>query len=65
MIIFVINYIYNHSPGIWTGLVGSPDSWFTVLIRTRMGNDIQSKAVAAGMFETKPIGKVKQISSSS
>ncbi|PAV10786.1 hypothetical protein ASJ81_12320 [Methanosarcina spelaei] len=35
------------------------DGWSTVFIRTRVGNDVWSKAVAAGRFETKPIEEVK------
>ncbi len=44
---------------ISTGSVGSPDGWSTVFIRTKVGNDIWSKAVDAGLFETKPIEEVK------
>lgn len=44
---------------ISTGSVGSPDGWSTVFIRTKKGNEVWSKAVAAGMFETKPIEDVK------
>jgi coenzyme F420 hydrogenase subunit beta len=42
-----------------TGSVGSPDGWSTVFVRTKVGNDIWSKAVAEGFFETKPIEEVK------
>jgi len=41
------------------GSVGSPDGWSTVFIRTKKGNEVWSKAVADGMFETKPIEEVK------
>ena len=44
---------------ISTGSVGSPDGWSTVFIRTKKGTEVWSKAVAAGMFETKPIEDVK------
>lgn len=44
---------------ISTGSVGSPDGWSTVFIRTKKGNEVWSKAVADGMFETKPIEDVK------
>ena len=44
---------------ISTGSVGSPDGWSTVFIRTKKGNELWSKAIAAGMFETKPIEEVK------
>ena len=44
---------------ISTGYVGSPDGWSTVFVRTKVGNDVWSKAVAAGMIETKPIEEVK------
>lgn len=44
---------------ISTGYVGSTDGWSTVFVRTKIGNDVWSKAVAAGMIETKPIEEVK------
>lgn len=44
---------------ISTGYVGSPDGWSTVFVRTKIGNDVWSKALAAGMIETKPIEEVK------
>ncbi|MGB9927729.1 MAG: Coenzyme F420 hydrogenase/dehydrogenase, beta subunit C-terminal domain, partial [Methanosarcina sp.] len=53
-----LDYVSNLAD-ISTGSVGSPDGWSTVFIRTRAGNEIWSKAVAAGMFETKPIEDVK------
>jgi coenzyme F420 hydrogenase subunit beta len=53
-----LDYVSNLAD-ISTGSVGSPDGWSTVFIRTRVGNDIWSRAVAAGLFETKPIEEVK------
>jgi len=42
-----------------TGSVGSPDGWSTVFVRTKKGEDVWAKAMAAGCFETKPIEQVK------
>ena len=53
-----LDYVSNLGD-ISTGSVGSPDGWSTVFVRTKVGNDVWSKAVAAGMFETKPIEDVK------
>lgn len=53
-----LDYVSNLGD-ISTGSVGSPDGWSTVFVRTRVGNDIWSKAVDAGLFETKPIEEVK------
>ena len=53
-----LDYVSNLAD-ISTGSVGSPDGWSTVFIRTKVGNDIWSKAVDAGLFETKPIEEVK------
>ncbi|MDR7667244.1 coenzyme F420 hydrogenase subunit beta [Methanosarcina sp. Z-7115] len=53
-----LDYVSNLAD-ISTGSVGSPDGWSTVFIRTKIGNDIWSKAVDAGLFETKPIEEVK------
>nr|WP_255350351.1 Coenzyme F420 hydrogenase/dehydrogenase, beta subunit C-terminal domain [Methanosarcina sp. 2.H.A.1B.4] len=53
-----LDYVSNLAD-ISTGSVGSPDGWSTVFIRTRKGNDIWSKAAAAGMFETKPIEEAR------
>ena len=53
-----LDYVSNLAD-ISTGSVGSPDGWSTVFIRTKKGNEVWSKAVAAGMFETKPIEEVK------
>ncbi|MCO5383316.1 MAG: coenzyme F420 hydrogenase subunit beta [Methanosarcina barkeri] len=53
-----LDYVSNLAD-ISTGSVGSPDGWSTVFIRTKVGNDIWSRAVAAGLFETKPIEDVK------
>jgi coenzyme F420 hydrogenase subunit beta len=53
-----LDYVSNLAD-ISTGSVGSPDGWSTVFIRTKKGNDVWSRAVAAGLFETKPIEEVK------
>jgi coenzyme F420 hydrogenase subunit beta len=53
-----LDYVSNLAD-ISTGSVGSPDGWSTVFIRTKVGNQIWSKAVAAGLFETKPIDEGK------
>jgi len=53
-----LDYVSNLGD-ISTGSVGSPDGWSTVFVRTKVGNDVWSKAVASGMFETKPIEGVK------
>jgi coenzyme F420 hydrogenase subunit beta len=53
-----LDYVSNLAD-ISTGSVGSPDGWSTVFVRTRVGNDVWSKAVAEGLFETKPIEEVK------
>ena len=53
-----LDYVSNLAD-ISTGSVGSPDGWSTVFIRTKKGNEVWSKAVAAGLFETKPIEEVK------
>ncbi len=53
-----LDYVSNLAD-ISTGSVGSPDGWSTVFIRTKKGNEVWSKAVAAGLFETKPIEDVK------
>ena len=53
-----LDYVSNLAD-ISTGSVGSPDGWSTVFIRTKKGNEVWSKAAAAGMFETKPIEEVK------
>jgi coenzyme F420 hydrogenase subunit beta len=53
-----LDYVSNLAD-ISTGSVGSPDGWSTVFIRTKKGNEVWSKAVAAGMFETKPIEEGK------
>jgi coenzyme F420 hydrogenase subunit beta len=42
-----------------TGSVGSPDGWSTVFVRSKKGDSVWAKAVAAGCFETKPIEQVK------
>jgi coenzyme F420 hydrogenase subunit beta len=53
-----LDYVANLSD-VSTGSVGSPDGWSTVFVRTKNGDDIWAKAVAAGCFETKPIEQVK------
>jgi coenzyme F420 hydrogenase subunit beta len=53
-----LDYVSNLGD-ISTGSVGSPDGWSTVFVRTKVGNDVWSEAVAAGMFETMPIEEVK------
>ncbi|AKJ38015.1 coenzyme F420 hydrogenase subunit beta [Methanosarcina barkeri] len=53
-----LDYVSNLAD-ISTGSVGSPDGWSTVFVRTKVGNEIWSKAVAEGLFETKPIEEVK------
>ncbi|AKB35563.1 Coenzyme F420 hydrogenase subunit beta [Methanosarcina siciliae C2J] len=53
-----LDYVSNLGD-ISTGSVGSPDGWSTVFVRTKVGNDIWSKAVDEGLFETKPIEEVK------
>jgi coenzyme F420 hydrogenase subunit beta len=53
-----LDYVANLSD-VSTGSVGSPDGWSTVFVRTKKGDDIWAKAMAAGCFETKPIDQVK------
>ncbi len=53
-----LDYVSNLGD-ISTGSVGSPDGWSTVFVRTRKGEETWNKAVAAGLFETKPIDQVK------
>lgn len=53
-----LDYVANLGD-ISTGSVGSPDGWSTVFIRTKKGEEIWNRAVAAGCFETKPIEQVK------
>lgn len=53
-----LDYVSNLAD-ISTGSVGSPDGWSTVFARTKKGNEIWSRAVDAGLFETKPIEDVK------
>ncbi|MBP2133816.1 coenzyme F420 hydrogenase subunit beta [Methanomicrobium sp. W14] len=53
-----LDYVANLSD-ISTGSVGSPDGWSTVFVRTKKGDDIWSKAITAGCFETKDIASVK------
>ena len=42
-----LDYVSNLGD-ISTGSVGSPDGWSTVFVRTKVGNDVWSKAVAVG-----------------
>jgi len=53
-----LDYVANLAD-VSTGSVGSPDGWSTVFARTKKGDDVWSKAVAAGYFETKDIATVK------
>jgi coenzyme F420 hydrogenase subunit beta len=53
-----LDYVANLAD-VSTGSVGSPDGWSTVFVRSKKGDDIWSKAMAAGCFETKPIEQVK------
>jgi coenzyme F420 hydrogenase subunit beta len=53
-----LDYVANVSD-ISTGSVGSPDGWSTVFVRSKIGDSVWAKAMAAGCFETQPIEKVK------
>jgi coenzyme F420 hydrogenase subunit beta len=53
-----LDYVANLAD-ISTGSVGTPDGWSTVFVRSKKGNDVWAKAMAAGVFETKPIEEVK------
>ena len=53
-----LDYVANLAD-ISTGSVGTPDGWSTVFVRSKKGNDVWAKAMAAGCFETKPIEEVK------
>jgi coenzyme F420 hydrogenase subunit beta len=53
-----LDYVANLAD-VSSGSVGSPDGWSTVFVRTKKGDDIWAKAMAAGCFETKPIDQVK------
>ena len=53
-----LDYVANLGD-ISTGSVGSPDGWSTVFVRSKIGDSVWAKAVAAGCFETQPIEKVK------
>jgi coenzyme F420 hydrogenase subunit beta len=53
-----LDYVANLAD-ISTGSVGSPDGWSTVFVRSKKGDDVWAKAMAAGCFETKPIDQVK------
>lgn len=53
-----LDYVSNLAD-VSTGSVGAPDGWSTVFVRTKNGENIWSKAIAAGCFETKPMDTVK------
>jgi coenzyme F420 hydrogenase subunit beta len=53
-----LDYVANLAD-VSCGSVGSPDGWSTVFVRSKKGDDIWTKAMAAGCFETKPIDQVK------
>jgi len=53
-----LDYVSNLAD-VSTGSVGAPDGWSTVFVRTKNGEDIWAKAIAAGCFETKPMDTVK------
>jgi len=53
-----LDYVANLGD-ISTGSVGSPDGWSTVFVRSKIGDTVWAKAMAAGVFETQPIEKVK------
>jgi coenzyme F420 hydrogenase subunit beta len=53
-----LDYVANLGD-ISTGSVGSPDGWSTVFVRSKIGDSVWAKAMAAGCFETQPIEKVK------
>jgi coenzyme F420 hydrogenase subunit beta len=53
-----LDYVANLAD-ISTGSVGSPDGWSTVMVRSKIGDSVWAKAMAAGVFETQPIEKVK------
>ncbi|WML67021.1 MAG: Coenzyme F420 hydrogenase subunit beta [Methanoregula sp. SKADARSKE-2] len=53
-----LDYVANLGD-ISTGSVGSPDGWSTVFVRSKIGDDVWAKAMAAGVFETKAIESVK------
>jgi coenzyme F420 hydrogenase subunit beta len=53
-----LDYVANLGD-ISTGSVGSPDGWSTVFVRSKIGDSVWGKAMAAGVFETQPIEKVK------
>jgi coenzyme F420 hydrogenase subunit beta len=44
---------------ISVGSVGSPDGWSTVIVRTKIGEEIFKGACEAGYIESKPIEEVK------
>ena len=53
-----LDYVANLGD-ISTGSVGSPDGWSTVFVRSKIGDSVWAKAMAAGCFETKAIESVK------
>jgi len=53
-----LDYVANLAD-VSSGSVGSPDGWSTVFVRTKKGEDVWTKALAAGCFETKAMDQVK------
>jgi len=53
-----LDYVANMAD-ISTGSVGSPDGWSTIFVRSKIGDSVWAKAMAAGCFETQPMDKVK------
>ncbi len=53
-----LDYVANLAD-VSTGSVGTPDGWSTVFVRTKVGEAVWGKAIAAGYFETKDIADVK------
>lgn len=53
-----LDYVANLAD-ISSGSVGSPDGWSTVFVRSKKGEEVWNKALAAGVFETKPMDQVK------
>ncbi|MFA7303083.1 MAG: coenzyme F420 hydrogenase subunit beta [Methanoregula sp.] len=53
-----LDYVANMAD-ISTGSVGSPDGWSTIFVRSKIGDSVWAKAMAAGCFETKPMETVK------
>jgi coenzyme F420 hydrogenase subunit beta len=53
-----LDYVANLAD-ISSGSVGSPDGWSTVFVRSKKGEQVWNGAMAAGLFETKPMDQVK------